>query len=104
MEQRVFFYFVIDNRGHIRKGTATNNTSDVKNKRIFFLNEKKCFEHFKNLTTFNYIIEQHNLKNVNNCLNTNVYSYLETSVGQSSNLYLNVHFFNTSVNKTSVAA
>jgi hypothetical protein len=38
-------------------------------------------------------------KNVNNCLNTNIYSYLETSGGQTSNLYLNiVHFFNTSVN------
>jgi len=33
------------------------------------------------------------LKNVNNCLNTNIYSYLETSGGQSSNLYLiAVHF------------
>jgi len=29
-------------------------------------------------------------KNVNNCLNTNIYSYLETSGGQSFNLYLNV--------------
>ncbi len=39
------------------------------------------------------------LKNVNNGLNTNIYSYLETSGGQSSNLYLNVvHFFNTGVN------
>jgi hypothetical protein len=38
-------------------------------------------------------------KNVNNCLNTNIFSYLETSGGQSSYLYLNVfHFFNTSVN------
>jgi hypothetical protein len=38
-------------------------------------------------------------KNVNNYLNTNIYSYQETSGGQSSNLYLNlVHFFNTSVN------
>ncbi len=45
------------------------------------------------------VMEQHTLKNVNNCLNTNIYSYLETSGGQSSNLYLNaVHFFNTSVN------
>jgi hypothetical protein len=44
-------------------------------------------------------------KTVDNCLNTNIYSYLGTSVGQSSNLYLNVvHFFNTSVDKTSVAA
>ncbi len=39
-------------------------------------------------------MEQHALKNVNNYLNTNIYSYLETSGGQSSNLYLNVvHFF-----------
>jgi hypothetical protein len=38
-------------------------------------------------------------KNVNNYSNTNIYSYLETSGGQSSNLYLNVvHFFNTRVN------
>ncbi len=41
-------------------------------------------------------MEQHAFKNVNNCLNTNIYSYLETSGGQSSNLYLNVvHFLNT---------
>jgi len=38
-------------------------------------------------------------KNVNNCLNTNIHSYLETSGGQSYNPYLYVvHFFNTSVN------
>jgi hypothetical protein len=38
-------------------------------------------------------------KNVNNCLNTNIYSYLETFDYQSSNLNLNVvHFFNTSIN------
>jgi len=44
-------------------------------------------------------MEQRTLKNVNNGLNTNIYSYLETSGGQSSNLYLNgVNFFNTSVN------
>jgi len=44
-------------------------------------------------------LEQHALKNANNCLNANIYSYLETSGGQSSNLYLNVvHFFNASVN------
>ncbi len=41
-------------------------------------------------------MEQHTLKNVNNCLNTNIYSYLETSIGQSSNPHLNVvHFLNT---------
>ncbi len=50
-------------------------------------------------------MEQYALKNVNNCFNTNIYSYLETSGNQDSNLYLNVvHFFNTSVNYTSVAA
>ncbi len=44
-------------------------------------------------------MEQHTLKNVNNHLNINIYSDLETSGGQSSNLYLNVvHFFNTTVN------
>jgi hypothetical protein len=46
-----------------------------------------------------YAMEQHALSNVNNCLNTNIYSYLETSGGQSSNLYLNVvQLFKTSVN------
>jgi len=44
-------------------------------------------------------MEQRTIKNVNNHLNINIYYYLETSGGQSSNLYLNVvHFFNTSVN------
>jgi hypothetical protein len=46
-----------------------------------------------------YLMEQCTLKNVNNNLNANIYSYLETSGGQCSNTYLNVvHFFNTSVN------
>ncbi len=50
-------------------------------------------------------MKQRALKNVKNCLNTNIYSYLETSDGQNSNLYFYVvHFFNTSVNQTSVAA
>jgi hypothetical protein len=44
-------------------------------------------------------VEQQALNIVNNCLNTNIYSYLETSAGQSSNPYFNViHFFNTRVN------
>ncbi len=44
-------------------------------------------------------MEQLTLKIVNNCLNTNIYSYLETSGGQSYNLYLNVvHCFNISLN------
>jgi hypothetical protein len=49
-------------------------------------------------------MEQHALKNVNNCLNTNIYSYLETSGGQSSNPFLNVvTFLSTNVNLTFVA-
>jgi hypothetical protein len=48
-------------------------------------------------------MEEHALKSESICVNTNTYSYLETSGGQSSNLYLNVVYFcNTSVNKTSV--
>jgi hypothetical protein len=51
------------------------------------------------LKLFMIVMEQHALKNVNNYLNTNIYSYLETSGGQSSKIYLNVvHFFNTSLN------
>jgi hypothetical protein len=39
------------------------------------------------------------LKNLNNCLNSNIHPYLDTSGGQSSNIYLNVvHFFKTTVN------
>ncbi len=50
-------------------------------------------------------MELRTLKNINNCLNTNTYSYLETSGGLSSYLYLNVvDFFNTILNQTSVAA
>ena len=38
------------------------------------------------------------LKNVNNCLNTNIFSYLETSRGQSSNIYIQMLFiFSTPV-------
>ncbi len=45
------------------------------------------------------LMEKCILKVVNNCLNTNICSYLETSGGQSSNLYLIVvHFFNTGFN------
>jgi hypothetical protein len=44
------------------------------------------------------LMEQNTLKNINNCSNTNIYSYLETSGGQSCNLYVNVvYFFNTIV-------
>ncbi len=44
-------------------------------------------------------MEQRALRNVNNCLYTNVYSYLETSGGINYNPYLNVvKFLNTRVN------
>jgi hypothetical protein len=44
-------------------------------------------------------MEQRSSENGGNGLNATIYSYLETSGGQSSNLYLNVaHFFNTNVN------
>ncbi len=51
--------------------------------------EWKCF---KVKTTLAYCLnvknspmEQHALRSVNNCLNTNIYSFLETACGQSSN-------------------
>ena len=56
------------------------------------------------LKSVNFILkknpmEQRALKNVNNCLYTNIYSYLETSGDISYNPYLNVvDFFNTGVN------
>jgi hypothetical protein len=37
---------------------------------------------------FAFLLEQCALKNVNNCLNTNIYSYIKTSGGQSSNIYI----------------
>ncbi len=40
-------------------------------------------------------MEQHTLININNCFNTNNYSLLETSGGQSSNRYLNCAHFLT---------
>ncbi len=44
-------------------------------------------------------MEKRTLRIVNNFLNTNIYSYLEASGGQSSYLYLKVvHFFNIPVN------
>jgi len=49
------------------------------------------------LESLSLAMEQRTFKNVNNCLNTNIYSYLETSSVKRFNLYLNViHIFNTS--------
>jgi hypothetical protein len=43
-------------------------------------------------------MEQYAFENIYNCLNANIYSYFETSGGQSSDPYLNVaHFFNARV-------
>ncbi len=51
------------------------------------------------INLFTATMEYHALKNLNNCSNTNIYSYLETSGGESSYLYLNgVHLFNDSFN------
>ncbi len=43
----------------------------------------------------NKVMEQRTLRNVNNYLNTNIYSYLETSGGQRSNLYFRQFIFST---------
>ena len=42
-------------------------------------------------------MEQRTLTNVNNYWNTNIYSYLETSGGQSYNLYYMLFIFSTPV-------
>jgi len=44
---------------------------------------------------WNIISNKRAFENVNIYLNTNIYSYLETSGGQISNV---IHFFNTRVN------
>ena len=49
----------------------------------------------KQILTYLTTMEQRALRNVNNCLYTNVYSYLETSGGISYNPYLNVVRFST---------
>jgi hypothetical protein len=54
---------------------------------------------YKQTYSTTVVMEQHALNNVNNCFNANIFSYLETSGGQSSNLYLNVvPYFNAGVN------
>jgi hypothetical protein len=44
-------------------------------------------------TTFVVVMKQQALKNVNNCLNTNIYSYLQTSGCQSYNLCFMLFIF-----------
>jgi hypothetical protein len=56
---------------------------------------------FFKFAPFHNPMKQHVWQNVNYCwlLNTPITFYVETSGGQSSNLYLSaVHFFNTTVN------
>jgi len=54
-----------------------------------------CFD--DNAVNVTIVMKQGDLKNENNCLNTNIYSYLGTSGSPSSNLYLNVVNFLTPV-------
>ncbi len=61
--------------------------------------KRTSLPHFETNNLDKNLIEQRDLKNVNNYLNAIIYSPLETSGGQSSNLCLNVvQLFNTSVN------
>jgi hypothetical protein len=63
------------------------------------LNRVKLREASISRSELAFLMKQHALKNVNNCLSTNIYSYLEISGGQSYILYFNVvNSFNTSVN------
>ncbi len=61
---------------------------------------QKCWSGSCSIKRFTGVINiTVHFKNVNNYLNTNIYSYIDTSGGKSSNLYLHVvHFFNASVN------
>ncbi len=61
---------------------------------------KRMFQELSFVCQIDYFsMEQHTLKNVNSCWNTQITFYLETSGGQNNNIYLNVvHLFNTSVN------
>ncbi len=59
----------------------------------------QCVHKTKEWNQLNLSQGKHSLKNVSSCLKTDIYSYLETSGGQSSNLYLNVvHIFNSNLN------
>jgi len=69
-------------------------------KELFYnLAHMKCYNLLKKWQNLKNVNGTVHLKNVSNCLSTNINSYLETSGGQISILYLNVvQFFNTSVN------
>jgi hypothetical protein len=83
----------------LKKSKSHGNCCKICGKKSVKIAEKIIFFYFigtqlKCAVMKNLQMEQHTFKNVNNCLNTNIYSYLETSGGQSSKLYLSgVHFF-----------
>ncbi len=84
----------------IKRIVAESNLRPVS---LFCLNLSLVMHNISDIKMLRFNIciamEQHTLRNGNNCFITNIYSYLETSGCQSSNLYLNVvHFFNTNVN------
>jgi hypothetical protein len=95
---KVHFYFLTKTNYLNKEVSRTEPSPSLRPCLKRFENKMLCCKHsfyFGKLI----LMEQHALKNVNNCLKTNIYSYLETSSGQSFNLYLNVdHCFNTSVN------
>jgi hypothetical protein len=63
------------------------------NRRVYSENDISVFETTL-AVSINCLNGTVHFKNVNNSLNTNIYSYKETSGGPSSNLYLNVvNFF-----------
>jgi hypothetical protein len=102
------------NIGSIGSDVVANNFGKLDHfitVKIIFMNQKgsslmdqdefveSCFNHFLKLDLFHEtllrgaktvklffrLMEQHALKSVNNSLNTNIYSFLEASGGQSSN-------------------
>jgi hypothetical protein len=67
----------------------------LKNKHLKVDLKLNQHNHFRKSAFAISTMEERTLKNINNCFNTNIYSFLETSGGQSSNPYLNVvHFLN----------
>ncbi len=92
MEHKIFFMFAKSSGLHLIKLFITTNF----NKLVSLTLRPNLIEHLKVSYTRNGTAH---FKNVNNCLITNIYSYLETTGGKSCNLYINVvHFFNASVN------
>jgi hypothetical protein len=62
-------------------GNQPNSLSDIYKLYIFYFHMDTSFNHDNIIQTMQ--MEQHTLKNVNNYRNTSIYSYLETSGGQS---------------------